>query len=127
MRRCPDLPIPGVGCSGIRCQPWEHSGVWPPRPGPAAFPGLFIIRVAQGWDWVFIFFFRGCIKSAKKGNGTRLSDILSVASLFVQGVCISTWIGRQRRDPELGTAAGVEPGARDELPVGKAGQSYPQA
>lgn len=57
MRRCPDLPIPGVGCSGIRCQPWEHSGVWPPRPGPAAFPGLFIIRVAQGWDWVFIFFF----------------------------------------------------------------------
>lgn len=39
------------------------------------------------------FFFGGCIKSAKKGNGNSLSNILSVASLFVQGLC--TWIGRQ--------------------------------
>lgn len=70
MRRCPDLPIPGVGCSGIRCQPWEHSGVWPPRPGPAAFPGLFIIRVAQGWDWGFIFFFSVVVSNQrKKGTG----------------------------------------------------------
>lgn len=87
----PDLPIPGLGYTGI----WQRSGVWLPCASPAVSGAIFkfeLHKVETGGG----FFFPVVVSNQrKKGNGSRLLNILSVASLFVQGVCVRTWIGRQ--------------------------------